>query len=71
MYLSVSALTASGETVLLLGSLSVYTANQYPACNTVHSVEESMVAVVLYHALVHPSGGGSAIFLSLKSWSVL
>ena len=76
MYLSVSVLTASGEIVLYLGSLNVYTANQYPACNTVHSVEESMVAVVLYHAPVHPSRGGTSvkwqcIFLSLKSWSVL
>ena len=35
MYLSVSALTASGEIVLLLDSVNVYTAIQYPACNTV------------------------------------
>ena len=61
MYLSVSALTASEDFVLLLGSLNVYTANQYPACNTIHSLEESMVAVVLYHAPVHPSRGGSPV----------
>ncbi len=59
MYLSVSALTASGAIVLLLGYLNVYTANQYPACNTVHFAEESMVADVLYHASVHLSRGGT------------
>lgn len=57
MYLSVSALTASGEIVLLLDSVNVYTAIQYPACNTVRE----HVAVVLYHAPVHPSKGGTSV----------